>query len=65
MQKWSKQSFSNIRRLLAQKKKQLAQAEAMSMARVNHDQIQALRGEVYELMVREDCLGTKDQGWIG
>lgn len=65
LQKWSKQSFSNIRRLLAQKKKQLAQAEAMSMARVNHDQIQALRGEVYELMVREDCLGTKDQGWIG
>ena len=56
LQKWSRQSFGNICHLLAQKKKQLSQAEAMSMARVNHDQIRALKGEVYELMVREDCL---------
>ena len=56
LQTWSIISFGNIRRLLNQKKKQLAQAEARSMAGVHHDQIRALRSEVYELMVKEECL---------
>ena len=57
LQKWSKLSFGNIRRMLVQKKKQLAQAEAMSMAGAHHhNDIRILRLEVYELMVREDCL---------
>ena len=37
LQKWSRLSFGNIRHLLAQKKKQLAQAEHMSTAGTNHD----------------------------
>ena len=37
LQTWSRTSFGNIRRLLIQKKKQLAQAEAMSMAGDHHD----------------------------
>ena len=36
---WSRLSFGNIRRLLQQKKKLLAQAEALSMAGHNHDQV--------------------------
>ena len=38
------------------KKKQLAQAEHMSITGTNHDQVQLLRGEVYDLMVKEECL---------
>ena len=38
------------------KKKQLAQVELMSMAGMNHDQVRLLRGEVYDLMVKEECL---------
>ena len=56
LQTWSRTSFGNIRRLLTQKKKQLAQAEATSMAGDHHDQIRVLRSEVYELMVKEECL---------
>ena len=56
LQTWSKLSFGNIRKLLDQKKKLLAQAEALSMFGRNHDHVKILRGEVYELMVKEDCL---------
>ena len=56
LQTWSKLSFGNIRSLLNQKKKLLAQAEALSIARRNHDQVKILRGKVYELMVKEDFL---------
>ena len=56
LQAWSKHSFRNIRRLLQQKKKILAQAEALSMAGTNHEQVRTLRGEVYDLMVKDDCL---------
>jgi len=56
LQKWSRLSFGNIHHLLAQKKKQLAQAELMSMVGMNHDQVQLPRGEVYDLMVKEECL---------
>ena len=56
LQAWSKHSFGKIRQLLQQKKKLLAQAEALSMAGINHDQVRTLRGEVYDLMVKEDCL---------
>ena len=42
--------------MLNQKKKLLAQAEALSMSGRNHDHVKILRGEVYELMVKEDCL---------
>ena len=65
LQAWSKHSFGNIRRLLQQKKKLLAQAEALSMAGINHDQVKTLRGEVYDLMVKEDCFWTNDQGYSG
>ena len=56
LQTWSKLSFGNIRRLLNQKKKLLAQAEALSMSSRNHDHVKILRDEIYELMVKEDCL---------
>ena len=36
LQAWSKQSFSNIRHMLQQKKKLLMQAEAKSMNGSNH-----------------------------
>ena len=55
LQKWSRLSFSNSRHLLAQKKKQLAQVELMSMVGMNHDQVRLLRGEIYDLMVKEEC----------
>ena len=53
---WSRLSFGNIRRLLQQKKKLLAQAEALSMAGHNHDQVRILKSEVYDLMIKEDCM---------
>ena len=43
LQTWSRISFGNICHLLTQKKKQLAQAEAMSMAGAHYDQIRVLR----------------------
>ena len=42
--------------MLEIKKKQLVQAEAVSMRGGNHEQVQILKGEVYELMVKEDCM---------
>ena len=30
--------------------------EALSMSGINHDQVRTLREEVYDLMVKEDCL---------
>ena len=53
---WSRLSFGHIRKLLSQKKKLLAQAEALSMARQNHEQVRTLRSEVYDLMLKEDCM---------
>ena len=41
--------------LKKKKKKELAKAKVLSMAGVNHEQVKVLRGEVYELMVKEDC----------
>ena len=62
---WSRSrlSFGNIRRTLAQKKKQLAEAEALSMGGLNHDQVKILKGEVYNLMVKGDCMWHQ-QLWI-
>ena len=56
LQTQSRISFGNIHHLLTQKKKQFTQAEAMSMAGAHHDQIRVLRSEMYELMVKEECL---------
>ena len=56
LQKWSRLSFGNIRRMLKQKRKKLVQAESMSMAGNNHDQVRVLRREVPELMVKEEGL---------
>ena len=53
---WSRLSFGNIHRLLTQKKKELVKAEQLSMAGINHEQVWVLRGEVYELLVKEECL---------
>ena len=53
---WCRLSFGNIRHLLQQKKKLLAQAEALSMARHNYDQVRILKSEVYDLMIKEDCM---------
>lgn len=41
---------------MSQKKKLLAQAEALSMAGQNHEQVRTLRSEVYDLMLKEDCM---------
>nr|POE92699.1 hypothetical protein CFP56_42012 [Quercus suber] len=56
LKSWSRLSFGNIRRLLTQKKKELVHAENLSMAGTNHDHVRILRGEVYELMIKEECL---------
>ena len=56
LQAWSKQSFSNIRRMLQQKKKLLMQAKSNSMNGSNHSQVRSLRAEVHDLMVKEECL---------
>lgn len=56
LQAWSRMHFGNICRSLAEKKKLLAQAEAISKLGGNHEQVKILRGEVYELMVKENCL---------
>lgn len=53
---WIRISFGHIQKLLSQKKKLLAQAEALSMAGQNHEQVHTLRGEVYDLMLKEDCM---------
>ena len=42
--------------MLKQKRKKLVQAESMSMAGNNHDQVRVLRREVPELMVKEEGL---------
>ena len=34
----------------------LAQAEALSMVGQNHEQVRILKREVYDLMVKEDCM---------
>ena len=56
LKSWSRLSFGNIRRMLMKKKKELAAAEQLSMAGISHDQVRILRGEVYELLVKEECL---------
>ena len=62
---WSRSrlSFGNIRRTLAQKKEQLVEAEALSMGGLNHDQVKILKGEVYDLMVKGDCMWHQ-QSWV-
>ena len=56
LRSWSQLSFGNIRRMLEIKKEQLIQAEALSMRGGDHEQVRILKGEVYDLMVKEDCL---------
>lgn len=56
LQTWNRLSFGHIRSLLVQKKKLLAQAEALSMSRHNHKQVRILRAEVYDLRIKEDCM---------
>ena len=56
LQSWSRHSFGNIRRLLGQKRKLLAQAESLLMSGSNHEQVRILRDEVHDLMVKENCL---------
>ena len=56
LQAWNRAFFGNIRNLLSQKKKLLAHAEAWSMAGGNRKLVKKLKGEVYELMVKEDIL---------
>ena len=53
---WNKISFGHIRSLLENKRKLLAQAEALSMTGRNHEQLWILKGEVYDLMVKEDAM---------
>lgn len=38
------------------KREGLALAKATSMASTNHDMVRTLKGEVYDLMVKEECL---------
>lgn len=56
LQSWRRLSFGIIHCFLVQKKKELAQAKALFTAGVNHEQVRVLKGKVYELMVKEDCL---------
>lgn len=56
LRSWSQLSFSNIRRMLEKKKKQLIQVEALSMRGGNQEHVWILKGEVYELMVKENCM---------
>lgn len=42
--------------MLEKKKKQLIQVEALSMRGGNQEHVWILKGEVYELMVKEDCM---------
>jgi len=56
LQSWSRHSFGNIRRLLGQKRKLLAQAESFLMSGSNHEHVQILRAKVHDLMVKENCL---------
>ena len=56
LQRWSRLSFGNIRQMLKKKKKQLVQAEALSMRGGSHEQVRILRGEVHDLMVKEDVM---------
>ena len=60
---WSRLSFVNIHRTLAQIKKQLAEVEALSMGGLNHDQVKILKGEIYDLMVKGDCMWHQ-QSWV-
>ena len=53
---WSRLSFGHIRRLLSQKRKLLIQAKALSMAGQNHEKVWILRGEVYDLIFKEDYM---------
>ena len=56
LRSWSQLSFGNIRRMLEIKKEQLIQAKALSIRGGDHEQVRILKGEVYDLMVKEDCL---------
>lgn len=56
LRSWSQLSFSNIRRMLEKKNKQLIQVEALSMRGGNQEHVWILKGEVYELMVKENCM---------
>ena len=56
LRSWSQLSFGNIRRMLEIKKEQLIQVEALSMRGGDDEQVRILKGEVYDLMVKEDCL---------
>lgn len=53
---WNRLSFGHIQSLLEKKRKMLAQAEALSMTGKNHEQVRILKGEVYDLMVKEDAM---------
>lgn len=56
MSTWNRKVFDNIRILLAQKRKQLKKAEALSMAGRRHERVQALNEEIDNQMDMEECM---------
>ena len=56
LKSWNRLSFGHVRSLLGKKRKLLAKAEALSMTGQSHEQVRILKGEVHELMVKEDSM---------
>ena len=53
---WNKKTFGNVRSSLAKKRKQLAEAESISMARGSHEKVEVLTEEINKLMDMEECM---------
>ena len=56
LKSWNRLSFGHVRSLLGKKRKLLAKVEALSMTGQSHEQVRILKGEVHELMVKEDSM---------
>ena len=53
---WNKKTFGNVLWSLAKKRKQLAEAESISMARGSHERVRVLTEEINKLMDMEECM---------
>ncbi|XP_075633927.1 uncharacterized protein LOC142606466 [Castanea sativa] len=52
---WDKNVFGNVHQTLARKRKELIEAETISMASKRHDRLQVLSEDIKKLMVLEEC----------
>ena len=59
LQTWNRRVFENVNKILKQKQNQLKQFEAMNLLHELAEEIQALKREINEVMLREEMMWSQ------